>query len=97
MFKGDSTGTLVKKLCVYKLMSSNLFINYSLPLMNLSYKIMGVKATNFLINKSVGSLFTSGETIQTLVKDIETFEKNGVSGVANYVVEGLETMDELYI
>ena len=78
-------------------MSSNFFINYSLSLMNLCYKLIGVKATNFMINKSVGSLFTSGETIQTLVQDIETFEKNGVFGVANYVVEGLETMDELYI
>ena len=78
-------------------MSSNLFINYSLSLMNLCYKMIGVKATNFMINKSVGSLFTSGETIQTLVQDLETFEKNGVFGVANYVVEGLETMDELYI
>lgn len=97
VFKNDSLGRLVKKFFVYKLMSSNLFINYSLPAMNLLYKTIGTKPTNFLINKSVGSLFTSGETIQSLCEDIRAHEKSGVFGVANYVVEGLETMDEVYI
>lgn len=63
IFAKDKTSTLIKKYFVYKLMSSNLFINYSLGLMNLCYKILGVRITNFAINKSVGSLFTSGESI----------------------------------
>lgn len=63
IFAKDSTFELIKKFFVYKLMGSNLFINHSLTLMNIAYKILGVRATNFVINQSVGSLFTSGETI----------------------------------
>jgi len=50
-----------------------------------------------MINKTVGSLFTSGETIQTLIKDIQELEKNNISGIANYVVEGLNVMDDIFI
>lgn len=57
--------------------------------MTLAYKSFGIRATNFVINKSVGSLFTSGETIQTLVQDIAALEKHNIHGIANYVVEGL--------
>jgi hypothetical protein len=60
----------MKKFFVYKLMGSDIFINHSLSMMNLSYKVLGVRMTNFAINNSVGSLFTAGETIQTLVEDI---------------------------
>ena len=97
IFAKDSTTALIKKFFVYKLMGSNLFINHSLGLMNLAYKCFGVRATNFVINKSVGSLFTAGETIQTLVDDISSLEKHNIYGIANYVVEGLAEMDEPYI
>jgi len=97
IFAKESTGHLIKKFLVYKLMGSNLFINYSLTGMNLAYKVLGVRATNLAINATVGSLFTSGETIQTLVKDMKALEQNNVYGVANYVVEGLERMDDDFV
>jgi len=67
IFAKDSTYMLTKKFFVYKLMGSNVFINHSLRMMNIAYKILGIRLTNFAINNTVGSLFTSGETIQTLV------------------------------
>jgi hypothetical protein len=76
------------------MMSSNLFINYSLPTMTMLYKIFGTKLTNVLINKSAGEVFTSGETIDSLLHDIDYLEKRGVKGVANYVAEGLHEMNE---
>jgi len=63
IFAKDSLGLLVKKFLCYKLMGSNLFINYSLAGMGLCYKLLGVRLTNLCINASVGSLFTSGESI----------------------------------
>lgn len=75
-------------------MSSNIFINYSLGGMNLSYKLLGKTMTNWLIDKTAGGLFTSGPTINTLLKDISSLEKRKVGGVGNYVVEGLETMND---
>jgi len=97
IFAKDSTTLLMKKFFVYKLMGSDLFINHSLSMMNLSYKLLGIRLTNFAINKSVGSLFTSGETIESLVEDIAELEKRNISAIGNYVVEGMAEMDEVAI
>jgi len=78
-------------------MGSDLFINHSLSMMNLSYKLLGIRLTNFAINKSVGSLFTAGETIESLVEDIAELEKRNISAIGNYVVEGMAEMDEVAI
>lgn len=94
IFAKDSTSLLIKKFLCYKLMGSDLFINFSLTFLNGFYKLLGVRLTNFMINKSIGSLFTSGESIQTLVEDIKNLEKNNIYGLAGYVVEGLHVYDD---
>jgi hypothetical protein len=63
IFAKDSTGLLIKKYLCYKLMGSDLFINSSLTILNTVYKVLGIRLTNFAINKTIGQLFTSGETI----------------------------------
>ena len=63
IFASDSTFALIKKLFIYRMMSSNLFINHALTGMKLAYKLMGRKLTNLMINKTAGSIFTSGETL----------------------------------
>lgn len=78
-------------------MGSDLFINHSLSMMMLSYKLFGTRLTNFAINQSVGSLFTAGETIESLVADIAELEKRNISAIGNYVVEGLAEIDEVAI
>jgi len=78
IFASDSTFQLLKKLMIYRMMSSNLFINNALRGMELSYKIFGRTLTNFAINKTAGSIFTSGETLQSLVTDIAVLEKKGI-------------------
>ena len=88
---------LMKKLFVYKLMGSNIFINHALTGMNLSYKLMGVRLTNFIINSSVGSIFTSGDSVTTLRQDLTAIEKQNINGIANYSVEGLKEMDEVKV
>lgn len=70
IFAADSTYTLVKKLLIYRMMSSNLFINHALTGMNMSYKVLGRTITNMIINKTAGDVFTSGETLQSLAEDI---------------------------
>ena len=75
-------------------MASNFFINYSLPAMKIAYKIMGTNITNWIINRTAGDVFTSGPTIATLLKDIELLEKRNIGGIGNYVVEGIEKMNE---
>jgi hypothetical protein len=66
VFAADSTFLLIKKYLIYKMMSSNLFINYALTGMNLCYKVFGVRITNFIINKSAGEIFTAGASLETL-------------------------------
>ena len=61
---------LLKKFFIYKMMSSNLFINYSLVSMNFSYKLFGVRLTNSVIERTAGSIFTGGVTLEDLNTDI---------------------------
>jgi hypothetical protein len=58
--------TLIKKFFIYKLMASNVFINYSLGGMQLLYKVTGKRVTNFLIETSAGSIFTGGVSLSHL-------------------------------
>ena len=53
------------------MMSSNIFINYSLMGMTLSYKLLGVKLTNWTIEKTAGSIFTGGVSISDVKNDIK--------------------------
>lgn len=94
IFASDSTFMLVKKLMIYRMMSSNVFINHALTGMNIAYRVMGKRLTNFIINKTAGEVFTSGETLQSLNADIKVLEQRKIGGVANYVVEGLHEMHE---
>lgn len=92
-FRHDSTFELVKKYVIYKTMGSNVFINYSLMGMNVAYKLLGIKFTNLLIERTAGSIFTGGVTLSDLSKDIHLLESRGIGGVACYVVEGLRKVE----
>lgn len=62
-FAHDSTFSLIKKMFIYKMMASNLFINYSLPAMQYLYRFIGVPVTNSLIETTAGSIFTGGVSV----------------------------------
>jgi virulence-associated protein VapD len=94
MFEKDSTFLLTKKFLVYKLMGSNLFLNHALTGLRLAYRAMGLKVTNFLINRSVGSIFTSGETVSSLVEDVNQLKAKNIESIGGYFVEGLQKYDE---
>lgn len=94
IFARDSTPGLIKKFFVYKLMGSNFFVNHALTAMHFCYRVLGIPPTNLMINTSVGDLFTSGETLQTLKKDIRDHKENNIQSMACYQFEGLETYDE---
>ena len=53
--------------------------------------------TNFIINRTVAPLFVSGETLQSLIKDIDEHERIGINAIGAYVVEGLPKMDQVLI
>lgn len=78
IFARDSTPALVKKFFVYKLMGSNFFINHALSAMKFCYRVLGIPPTNLMINTSVGDLFTSGETLQTLQRDIQDHKEHNI-------------------
>ena len=94
VFANESTPSLLRKYLMGRTMSSNFFINNSLKMMNMSYKIIGVKATNFFIDKTYGAVYTSGSNIETLLKDIAEHEQKNIHALVGYVVEGLDQMDE---
>jgi hypothetical protein len=90
----DSTFNLIKKFWIYKLMGSNLFINYSLLGMRLSYKLFGVKITNYSIEKTCGSIFTGGVTLEDLIKAQAELELQSIGTIGMSVVEGLRQVSE---
>ena len=83
----------MKKFVIYKFMGSSLFINYSLGIINNFYRFFGVKITNLLIDKTVGSLFISGQSLEQLSEDIDNHKRQNIKSFSNYVAEGLKTMD----
>jgi hypothetical protein len=93
-FKFDTTFTLIKKMVIYRMMSSNLFINYSLTGMSLAYRLIGIKVTNKIIESTAGSIFTGGVTIDDLLVDMDLLEKRNIGSISMMVVEGLKNADE---
>ena len=52
IFAKETTSDLTKKYFCYKLMGSDFFINFSLTILNTCYRLLGVRLTNFFINKT---------------------------------------------
>jgi len=75
-------------------MGTDFFINRSLKITNIFYKVFGIRFTNYIINKSVGNLFTSGESLQSLLTDMKVFEQRNINCISSYAVEGLPTYDK---
>ncbi len=83
------------------MMSSNLFINYSLAGMSLAYRLIGTRLTNTLIERTAASIFTGGVTIDDLLRDMDLNEKRKIGSISMMVVEGLtnaseSTLDHFY-
>jgi hypothetical protein len=62
-FAHDKTLSLVKKFMIYKMMGSNLFINYALAGVHLMYRLFGIRFTNYLIEQTGGAVFTGGSNL----------------------------------
>ena len=85
---------LVKKFLIYKMMASNLFINYALAGMSWSYRLMGIKLTNRLIETTAGSIFTAGVSVHDLVAQTDILNRRNIGVISMMVVEGLRNVDE---
>jgi hypothetical protein len=92
-FAQDSTFMLCKKLVIYKMMGSNLFINYSLMGISAAYKVLGKRLTNFAIENTAASVFTGGVTIADIKRNTMELEQRGVGTIGCYVVEGVRAAE----
>jgi len=50
--------------------------------------------TDYVVKRSVGSVFTSGESIYTLMKNIEELEKRNIGSLVACAHKNLDKMDE---
>ena len=89
VFAHESTFTLCKKLLIYRLMGSNLFINYSLFSINTSYRLLGLRLTNAIIDSTAGSIFVGGVTVDELNRTADALKGRNIGTLVGYVVEGL--------
>ena len=94
IFKGQSVAELLKTAAIYKASQTDIVLEKGEALTNVSYRLMGKKLTNSIIENTGGKIFTSGPTIKTLIVDTDKFYiKNDVWSAANFVMEGIENDD----
>lgn len=79
------------------MMASNLFINHSLTAMSLSYRVLGIKLTNAVIENTAGSIFTGGVSVDDLCKDMDVLTQRNIGSISMMVAEGLKNADEKYL
>ena len=79
---------------IYKMMGSNIFINHALFGMRASYKVLGVSLTNWFIEKTCGTIFTGGVTLEDLSRSAEELERQNIGTIGMAVVEGLSHVSE---
>jgi hypothetical protein len=79
---------------IYRMMASNFFINHSLTAMSLSYRTIGMRATNALIEKTAGTIFTGGVSVEDLCKDMDVLASRNTGSISMMVVEGLTNAEE---
>ena len=79
------------------MMGSNVFINYSLLGINMAYRVLGTKLTNYAIENTAASIFTGGVTVADLNSDSSELAKRGIGSVGCYVVEGVRDADNLQL
>jgi len=75
-------------------MASDIFINYSLLGMRLSYKLLGTSLTNLAIESTCGSIFTGGVTLDDLLREQAKLETQNIGTIGMSVVEGLREVSE---
>lgn len=92
-FAADRTFELIKKFLIYRAMGSNLFINYSLAGVHIMYRIFGIRATNYMVEQTGGSVFTGGTGLSSLKTVSHTFRDKGIGTIACYVVEGVRKVE----
>jgi len=89
VFAHETTFDLCKKLFIYRLMGSELFINHSLLGIRMAYNVLGRRLTNFAIENTAASVFTGGVTVKDLKSETQTLEERGIGSIGCYVVEGV--------
>ena len=79
---------------MFRVLSSDFFIDRSLDIINMSYSFFGMNVTNFLVNRTIMNTFTSGNTIASLLKDVEHYRQKHTGSLSGYVIEALTEMHE---
>ena len=75
-------------------MASNFFINYSLSGMSFAYRTIGMRLTNLAIEKTAGSIFTGGVSVEDLCRDMDLLATRNIGSISMMVVEGLTNAEE---
>ena len=75
-------------------MASNFCINNSLTGMQYAYNLFGTRITNTIIERSAGSIFTGGVTLDDLKKDAKVLRQRNIGILGGYCVEDVDTSKE---
>ena len=87
-FRLHSNAELLNLIFVSNLFSNHHLIDNSEYLINLSSKLIGVHASNLFLGKTVGKVFSAGETQKDLHETLSKLFKLGQGSVIDYCAEG---------
>ncbi|KAH9503348.1 Hydroxyproline dehydrogenase [Bulinus truncatus] len=83
-----STWELVRTLAIFYVCRFPTFTDNAVHLMSLSYRVLGKKASEFLIGKTIYSQFVAGRTSTELSRATERLQQEGIGPILCIPTEG---------
>jgi len=87
LFKGQSTGALLRSWAVFMACSQPWFVKHADSLLTVSKRVIGTQATMGIIKASFFKQFCAGETQQQVETVMEQLHTRGIGGILDYAAE----------
>ncbi|CAD8092333.1 unnamed protein product [Paramecium primaurelia] len=87
--KDKSIPSILNNLFINKMLQYDWIVDQGPKLIDFLYAICGTKLTNFLINHTIGKVFTAGENLESVQKHLSS-SNSKISYIMDYCSEALE-------
>jgi len=97
VFSDESTFSLANKYLVYQMCRFPFLIKNARLLTNVFSKVLGKKFVNYVLEKTMGKVFTAGCTLNDLSRDMEKLAQKKVYSVADLSIEDVGNLPKEYL
>ncbi|CAK92859.1 unnamed protein product (macronuclear) [Paramecium tetraurelia] len=96
--KEKSIPSILNNLLINQMLQFDWVVDQGPKLVDILYSICGTRITNFLINNTIGKVFTAGENLESVERYLSQSDSN-ISYIMDYcseALEGLEDQEKFY-